>query len=236
MIKSYRFADDSDDISDFFTSKLFKNMKEITQFSNYDLFLQLQGDGFQIFKDSRHDCYIITLTLLNLPPNIRGKKENVWVVAMIPGPSAPKDIDSFIQPVLEELRYLERGFRIYDSHTDQVVNGVKAFLVLASGDMKFLEKLFHCAGSSGKKCCRFCNLVGVRSFPAKKYYYPLLHPIIPTALLPKSIESISSYYCGTITGLDTVIARNVIDYDATNLASIKRSEDEILRDMNKAEQ
>ena len=49
----------------------------------------------------------------NLPPVQRVKKENMLIVAMFPGPKAPKDFNSFMRPIVDELKLLEGIISIY---------------------------------------------------------------------------------------------------------------------------
>lgn len=43
----------------------------------------------------------------NLPPTIRVKKENLLISAIIPGPNQPKDFNSFLRPIIDELKVLQ---------------------------------------------------------------------------------------------------------------------------------
>ena len=43
----------------------------------------------------------------NLLPDIRVKKENLLISAIIPGPNQPKDFNSFLRPIIDELKLLQ---------------------------------------------------------------------------------------------------------------------------------
>ncbi len=43
----------------------------------------------------------------NLSLNIRVKKENLLISAIIPGPNQPKDFNSFLRPIIDELKLLQ---------------------------------------------------------------------------------------------------------------------------------
>lgn len=58
-----------------------------------------------------HDCWVIILVLLSLPISERYKNENIWIVAVIPGPKQPKEMDTFLLPFVEELVCLESKIR-----------------------------------------------------------------------------------------------------------------------------
>jgi len=52
------------------------------------------------------------LIYANLPPDVRIKRENLMISALIPGPKEPKNFNSFLQPLVEELKIL-RGILIF---------------------------------------------------------------------------------------------------------------------------
>ena len=43
----------------------------------------------------------------NLSPDIWVKKENLLVSAVIPGPNQPQDFNSFLRPIIDELKLLQ---------------------------------------------------------------------------------------------------------------------------------
>ena len=43
----------------------------------------------------------------NLPSSKRVKKENLLISSVIPGPNQPKDFNSFLRPIVDELKILE---------------------------------------------------------------------------------------------------------------------------------
>ena len=47
--------------------------------------------------------------ITSLPPHLRVLKSNILLVGMIPGPEMPKEISSFLQPLMEELAMLQDG-------------------------------------------------------------------------------------------------------------------------------
>ena len=48
----------------------------------------------------------------NLSPDIRVKKENLLISAIIPGPEL-KDFNSFLRPIIDELKILQGKFNKY---------------------------------------------------------------------------------------------------------------------------
>jgi len=85
---------------------------------------------------------------------------------LCPGPSQPKDLDSFLIPFVDELKSLRNGVPAYDAHSQQTFL-LKAHLVLVTGDTPGVSKLFHLSGHNAKHPCRACKLEGT---PYVNYY------------------------------------------------------------------
>ena len=49
----------------------------------------LNIDWFEAYENYKYKVSVIYLALLNLPRNIRYKRENIILVGIIPGPSEP---------------------------------------------------------------------------------------------------------------------------------------------------
>lgn len=84
---------------------------------------------------------------------------NLLPLGVSPGSSAPKDLDSFLVFLLEELKLLSDGVAAYDAHTGCAFL-LKAYLVLISGDTPGVSKLLHLNGHVAKFPCRACKLQG----------------------------------------------------------------------------
>jgi hypothetical protein len=72
-----------------------------------DIALTASIDGYNIFKQKTDDCWIVLFINANLKPENRVKQNNLLIGALIPGPSAPGDLNSFLRPVIDELKELE---------------------------------------------------------------------------------------------------------------------------------
>jgi hypothetical protein len=90
---------------------LYKNLCQEGFFSNpYDLCLIGSTDSYQIFQQKRDNCWVFLYINANLSPNERVKKENLLIAGIIPGPNSPKDMNSFLLPLVNELKELERMY------------------------------------------------------------------------------------------------------------------------------
>jgi hypothetical protein len=106
--------------------------------SKKDIALGLTTDGFCIFTKKTKDCWLVGIINLNLDPIIRTALENVFVVGLIPGPKAPRDLDSYLRPLFEEIRHhnLSASYKIH--------------IIQFTADTKAFEKVLHMKG-----CCAY---------------------------------------------------------------------------------
>ena len=115
---------------------------------------------------------------MNLRPTMRVLLHNILTLAIIPGPSQPKDLDSFLVPVVDMLHKLETGsiacasWRPKSSRADGVdardaSKGGEAFTLRAVclavlGDTPASSKCGKWLGCNAYHPCRRCTLEGVR--------------------------------------------------------------------------
>src|SRR4051812_7354278 len=74
----------------------------------------LSTDGFGPFHRRKQTAWPLLLFNYNLPPDIRFHIKNILCVGVIPGPKKPKDFDSFLWPLVQELLKLALGVRTFD--------------------------------------------------------------------------------------------------------------------------
>ena len=99
---------DNSNIGDVFDGNLYKELVMEGFFEDKrDVALIGSTDGYQIFRQKTDDCWVIMLINANLPPFERVKKENLLISTIVPGPKQPKDFNSFLQPIFDELKLLE---------------------------------------------------------------------------------------------------------------------------------
>ena len=100
-----------DGYSDVFDGDLYKELVEEGFFlDERDIALIGSTDGYQIFRQKTDSCWVVMFINANLSPDIRVKKENLLISAIIPGPDQPKDFNSFLHPIIEELKILQGKF------------------------------------------------------------------------------------------------------------------------------
>ena len=99
-------------LGDIFDGNLYKEIIDDGEYFNDERDIALIGstDGYQIFKQRTDDCWVVMFINANLPLNERVKKENLLISAVIPGPNQPKNFNSFLRPIVNELKMLEGKF------------------------------------------------------------------------------------------------------------------------------
>jgi hypothetical protein len=95
--------------------------------------MSLDGVGLTQRGPSYTTCPVILLNN-NIPPTERFKKRNILLSLVIPGPQKHKDLDSFLYPLIEELKQLGQGINAYDSYNGRSFT-LRAFLVVVSGSL-----------------------------------------------------------------------------------------------------
>ena len=138
-----------------------------------DILFSFSTDGFTLFEKFRHDCWPLVLLNLNLSPEIRYKVENMIPLGVISGPKAPRSIESFLTPMIEEFETLRDGVYFKGAEGERSVF-LRAFIYLVTGDLPAISKLCCLTGFNGSCPCRFCEIRG-RYLPRKKHiYFPSL--------------------------------------------------------------
>lgn len=137
-----------------------------------DIVLMLSIDGAQLYQHKASDCWIYIWVVMDLAPSERYKKKHILPGGFIPGPSKPKNLDSFLFTGLFHLAAVQKeGLSIWNALTgDYFVS--KLFFILATADAPGMAYLNGRVGHHGRIHCRFqCPIVG-RHKPGAGHYYP----------------------------------------------------------------
>lgn len=100
---------------------------------------------------------------------------------MIPGPNKPKDFDSFLWPLVEELIKLAVGVKTFDSDAGKHFL-LCAYPILGFGDYPAMSMVLQMKGHNSIFPCRMCLIEGLRTpnHAATTHYVPLdrsTHPL-----------------------------------------------------------
>lgn len=127
-----------------------------------DIALGISFDGFAPFKRRKNTSWPILIFNYNLPPEERFQMQNLLCVGQIPGPKGPKDADSFLYPLVEELWGAAEGVRAYDVGA-KVIFALHVYLIVAFGDIPAVAKLMKMKGHNSTSPCRMCSIVGIQA-------------------------------------------------------------------------
>ena len=161
----------SDKLSDVYDGNVWKDFLTISEqpflACPNNLALMLNIDWFQPYKHTVSSVGAIYLTVMNLPRQMRFKRTNIILVALIPGPSEPKhDINSLLDPLVNELSTLWAGITMEIHNGSSVVKEiVRCALLCCACDLPAGRKvcgfLSHSASFGYSKCLKsFKGTVG----------------------------------------------------------------------------
>ena len=147
-----------------------------------DIALGLSTDGFCPFRKRKKTCWPILIYNYNLRPEIRFWIRHILCVGVVPGPYKPKDFDSFLWPLVEELLKLAAGIKAFDLSSDEIFS-LRAFLILAFGDIPAVSMIMRMKGHNGLVPCRMCKITALRTPNSRSpgHYVPLhraRHPAV----------------------------------------------------------
>jgi Transposase family tnp2 len=138
-----------------------------------DIALLFSTDGLTLFKVGTDSVWPLLLVNLNLEPQKRFKQHNLLLCGIIPGPNNPKDIHSFLRPIVDELKELAAGIdNVYDAFTQSHFT-LRAHLVLVTADLPAMAKMMGISGHNSYHYCRFCTINGIHD---GHIYCPLRTP------------------------------------------------------------
>ncbi|QRW21895.1 Transposase family tnp2 [Rhizoctonia solani] len=144
----------------------------------HEIALGIGLDGACPFKRRTNTCWPILIINYNLSSEERTRIENMICVGIIPGPQCPADINSFLQPLIDELRELARGVATVDANQRRLFS-LRAHLLTIFGDIPALTKILELIGHNGCLPCRFCfmpTVLGPTSGGGSHRYCPLHQP------------------------------------------------------------
>lgn len=126
-----------------------------TEERNYGVMLNV--DWFQPFKYTNYSVGAIYLTILNLPRQERFKKRNIILIGLIPDIKSEPPTNSFIEPLVEELRIAWNGFTMNSFKCQQNPATFKVALICVGCDIPASRKLCGFLGHSATKGCNKCT-------------------------------------------------------------------------------
>jgi hypothetical protein len=159
-----------------------------------DTAFQLSIDGVSMVTDRSysHTTTPVLMQILNMPPNLRFKRQHKILSMLLPGPHEPKNLGpSWLRPLWREMHKLHQGVRALDGslvrhrsnvledpselYNEHVFFTLRGYIALVVGDQVAINSLGSFKGAGSKRSCRMCWLEGMR--PAgSTIYYPVHGP------------------------------------------------------------
>ena len=126
--------------------------------ASFNYALHLNVDWFNPFDCTQHSEGVIYLSIFNLPCKKRFKQSNIVLAGIIPGPKEPElHINSFLQPLVNDLKELWQGVQMLTSSNIPVV--VRAALLCVGCDIPAARKVSGFLGHRATKGCSRCRFV-----------------------------------------------------------------------------
>ena len=105
----------------------------------------------------------------------------------LPGSRKPKDLQSFLFPLYQELHTWDSGFPVIDWEGNR--RHVRLFLLFVRADLPALLKVILTRGRNELSPCRFSEVQGTYDDDRKTYYY------YPFAVEESKNQQRNSYLC-----------------------------------------
>ena len=170
-------ARDDDLYADVYDGKVWKkfgNWRGTKEFLNLSrsFGLMLNVDWFQPFKHRNdYSVGVMHMVLMNLPRNIRFKKQNVILVGIIPALAhEPKSLNHFLEPAINELKALWIGVKVNTCNSPSTSVEVRAALLCCAADIPAARKLCGFLGHSANRGCSHCYKFFPGGFGERKDY------------------------------------------------------------------
>ncbi|KAG2217956.1 hypothetical protein INT45_001390 [Circinella minor] len=149
----------TESLTDIFDGFAFEDQERYFN-DEFSVGLALFCDSFAPFDAGRNSVsmQLIHLVVMNLPKDERYKNKNMLQVPIALGPLKPKNIHSFLSPLMEELDQLSKDGMVLrvDDEPDDIM--IHAHLLLASGDLPGVSDLVHHTGHTSHYGCRTCRI------------------------------------------------------------------------------
>ncbi len=148
---------------DVFEGRVWRDFQEVDGLSflgsprNYALMLNV--DWLQPFDHTPYSVGVLYLVLMNLPRSEHFKRQNIFLVGIVPGPSEPKlNINSFLAPLVDELISLwEVGITLRHPGSPVIAKHFRAALLCVACDMPASKQVCGFTAHNSKHGCNKCR-------------------------------------------------------------------------------
>jgi len=95
---------------------------------------------------------------------------NILPLAIVPGPKAPKDYNSFLQPLVDEFKQLSLGNWAFDAFSNEMFK-LHAYPISFHGDMVATKHVMNFKGHNGISPCSLCLILGIQNLQGTTTHY-----------------------------------------------------------------
>ena len=147
----------------------------------YNLLLSVSSDGFQpAGLNTVHSMSPIIANILNFAPETRFKFQMMLLLGVIPGPQTPKDMNPYLQPLVEELLELWQ-FGMWVKNPDAAAHGpgpgsgadskikIRVRMFLLTADNPAMSSMMKVVSATGHQACHFCRIEGESLFGSMRF-------------------------------------------------------------------
>jgi hypothetical protein len=181
---------------------------------NTDVALAMSTDGVELFrKGKKHQVWPIVLQCYNLAQEQRFQEENIICSGVIPGPRKPKDIDSFLYPLIQELKILHHGVTAYNGATKSDFS-LCAHVITVTADMHARDMLMGLAGYNSRHYCNYCTIRGCSGYQQGSTRVSGLTKVQSGTISPCSVRTSLNLAVNECTEAATDSEDNTVEFDS----------------------
>jgi hypothetical protein len=181
ILEDLELHQDSFVYDDLFSGSDLLDLAENINLTSDDTTASFSFDGAQLYQSKKSNTWIAIWIINDYSPALRYKKKHVLPALIVPGPSKPKNLDSFLFQSYHHVSALQRenngeGLRVWDGLKEQTVNS-RVVVILNTADAVALTELDGRVGHHGAQDCRLgCDMKGRHKLTSGHYYAAHLCP------------------------------------------------------------
>ncbi len=171
MLYPFNCIDKQNVICDIQDGSLYKELQKPGKFLSHPEHtgLILNTDGVAVFKSSKHSLWPVYLSITNLPPHLRMRKDFILLAGIWFGPTKPK-FDVILKPTLEDIDQL--NMLGLDVKTIDGMKKVRVMLLLSVFDLPAKCATANMIQFNGRYGCLYCDHPGETLSPGCTIYKP----------------------------------------------------------------
>jgi len=127
------------------------------------IILRLALDGFDPWRQTGFEGWIVTVSVMTIPADMRSQNVSTLPIFLTPGPKEPVDMDSFLALAMAELDSLAAGLGGLRVFGKEGTYTLKALGMYVCADVPGGDKVTHMTGHGGYSPGRLRPLHGMLS-------------------------------------------------------------------------